>query len=199
MKNKIIAILAVLTLVIGYLFIFSIDKIITQKSEISRLESNQSALFEEIRQYQFNDSVTAVEVQSLKVTSKEFERLNIELKNELKQAGVRIKDLTKLAQVETEVRIDTIVKLKEVYINDTLKKCYSYEDKYNLFICCPTDSVNAKFNASVQVPLDLWAKKNYRHKVLWGLIKWGRKPDIIQAKSDNTKAEITKLNLIYID
>ena len=148
MKKTTLYLIGAVILLAALLFL-SLKRISTLKEDRNRLEQNQEVLFADLEQYKINDSLNAVTVQRLQLTTKEFKETNAELAEKVKAANVKIKDLQTVTDTKINTEITDNFQFKDsiVYIEkeriDTVR-CLNIDTKYLYIDICDNDLMDGK-------------------------------------------------------
>ena len=92
----------------------------------------------------------------MKMTAKEFEKLNEKQANEIKSLKIRLKDVKNVSTTE----IQTIIEVP-VTITDTVKQCFEYKDAYVDINGCLVDSIKVESKDTITVVNHIIPKKYY--------------------------------------
>lgn len=116
--NKILLIAA---LVLVGLVAFLTGTVKRQKAEISRLDSNITAVTETARQYKTKAGDNAEEVRRLTLKHSELELFNADLEKKVREMGIKLKNLQAVNRMESETKIVVTVPNVKPETNKSVK------------------------------------------------------------------------------
>jgi hypothetical protein len=163
------------------------------KQESDRLSQNQTALLADIQFYKTKAGNNAAKIQRLELNRSEFERLCVDLKEQVKELGVKNRYLRGVivAGTKTEVDVKAAVRDSVTYIDgnrsDTLR-CVDFSDGYvSLSGCIRGDSV---FNAHIE-NVDTLSLVGHRVPKRFLFFRWGTKAVELDIVSKNPHTHLT--------
>lgn len=112
------------------LLFFSVRKVLQQKRELARLDSNIEAINTEARQYKTTAGDYAEQVRRLSLEKSELELFNADLNNKVRELGIKNKELQGVTRTETITKIVTVV--KTVIDSSGVRRTANYNDGWNV-------------------------------------------------------------------
>lgn len=167
-------------------------------AEASRLSVNQSVLFEKVRYYRTNDSLSVASVGALTLTMQELQRHNTELVKTVENLNIKIKRLQSASTTatETKYKVTTEVVEKVVYQDgktDTLR-CMTYSDPWLTFDGCISKGI---FNGTIESS-DTLVQIVHRVPRKFLFIKYGTKAIRQEVVSKNPHSNIVYTEYIEL-
>ena len=86
------------------------------------------------------------ELGTMRLTAKEFERLNEKQANEIKALKIRLKDIKNVSVTEVQTLIEV-----PIIITDTIRQCFEYKDAYVNVDGCLSDSIKIESKDTISV------------------------------------------------
>ena len=180
-----------------YIMYVSIENL---KAENDILSTNNTTLRNGVKTLSVKNGDLMTQVGGLIVDKDELKSENEQLLKNLKDIGIKYKDIssvaTVLAKENRRLRLqlyDSIVinTVDSIQYIDTVK-CFSKKEKYfEITGCINSDSVD--INYSSIVPLDVVISKTYKHKFLWW--RWGVVNNKLTVTSENKSVSFPTVKL----
>lgn len=161
-----------------------------ERAETKRLVGNQRSLMEDVTRYRTKDSLSAVSVERLQLTNREFERYCTDLKLKVGELGIKVKRLQSVAStgVETEYKIEAQLKDSVVVRDSTIVlKCLELHTPYlDVSGCIDVE----RFTGSI-LSRDTLDQVVHRVPYQFWFIKWGAKAIRQEVVCRNPNSNIT--------
>lgn len=105
-----------------------------QRSEIRRLESNQSALLDSVKIYRTKEGLSAASVQVLELTKAELEEDCKSLADQVRSLGIKLKRAESIAQSATQTVLELQLEARDsvIYVRDSVSSAV-YPDSLKYF------------------------------------------------------------------
>ena len=155
------------------------DKYNTAKKDNSRLKGNQTALIKDLAVQRLKDSTIVAEKNAIILTKEEFKNLYNDKVKELKELGIKLKDVQSYSQTHTQTTTHFTTTLYDTVVftnslTDTLR-CINYNDGNDWISIkgCFTDDSTLDGTMVVNDTISQIISIIPKHKFLWW--HWGVK------------------------
>lgn len=182
---------AYIIILLSFLLFGSILLNSRQRSDIERLETNQTVLMGDIEQYRTADSLNAARAKQLSLTVDELKTGNSQLADEIKAMGVKLKHLQGATGVQQTTkyvfRVDTLI------VADTLfepQPQYEYHDEWIDFKML-AGRVDIETRDSLVI-----VRYQKRRRFLW--FTWAKQTPEVAVENRNPNATIVGISEICI-
>jgi len=140
-------------LIMGIIIIAQIFMLKNIKAEKNRFEANQAVLLADTAEYyKAKNGQLAAYVERLELTKRELVQYCGELKNEVKNLKIKLRDVKSITNISTEIQIEPIepIPLRNVLpISDSIKR-FDWQDKWaKISGTIQHDSINPRFETIV--------------------------------------------------
>ena len=196
-KRISVIVISVAVIISFYIMSVSIDKL---KDSNDVLSSNNKSLTTGVKTLTVKNGDLMTQVGGLIVDKDELKSENEQLLKNLKDIGIKYKDISSVASVLAKENRSLRLRLKDSIIITTVDnvqyvdtvKCFSKKEKYfEITGCINSDSVD--INYSSIVPLDIVMSKTYKHKFLWW--RWGVINNKLTVTSENKSVSFPTVKL----
>ena len=141
MKNKIIAVLAILLTVAGISMYFGYKDILATRNELRRAQNNVKVLEGDVSHYKTLSGKNASSVEALQYTIAEFKRYRAMDAATIEDLNIKLKRAQYLINIGTETKVEYVTVLKDSIIRDTVVQCFDYSDAWVDSWGCVKDNV----------------------------------------------------------
>ncbi|MEG1671979.1 MAG: DUF6549 family protein [Alistipes sp.] len=166
-----------------------------QRTEINRLQHNQSALLDQATYYRTRDSLSAASVEQLELTRRELERHRSDLVQQCKTLKIKVRQLKSLATTATVTEMKIQVPMRDtIILHDTLR-LFRWCDPWTTIegtiardsIACRVESVDTLHQIVHRIP----------HQFLF--FRWGCKAIRQEVVSSNPHTRIVHAEYVKIE
>lgn len=141
MKNKIIAVLAILLTVAGISIYFGYKDMLATRNELRRAQNNVKVLEGDVSHYKTLSGKNAASVEALQYTIAEFKRYRAMDAATIEDLNIKLKRAQYLINIGTESKVEYVTVLKDSIIRDTVVQCFDYSDAWVDSWGCVKDKV----------------------------------------------------------
>ena len=196
-KRIAVIVISVAVIISFYIMSVSIDKL---KDSNDVLSSNNKSLTTGVKTLTVKNGDLMTQVGGLIVDKDKLKSENEQLLKNLKDIGIKYKDISSVATVLAEENRRLRLQLYDSIVINTVDsiqyidtvKCFSKSDKYfSITGCISNDSVDLKYSSIV--PLDIVMSKTYKHKILWW--RWGVINEKLTVTSENKSVSFPTVKL----
>ena len=168
MTKYFISIIAALIVILG----ISVKSCRNVCADRDRLFHNQRTLMSDVRFYRTKDSLSAVSVERLVFSNREFKKYCGDLEEQVNELRLSVKRLQSVSQaaVQTTYQVNTMIRDSIVHESDTLR-CIDYRDDYLTLVGCIE---NNNFSGIIE-SCDTITQIVHRVPRKFLFIKWGCK------------------------
>lgn len=176
MRTSVITVLSIIALMICMTLLYS------QKKELARHKHNFNALNQELTHYKTLNGQKATQISSLVLTNQELKTYNQELVNQVKDLGIKLKNVQSLSvkALESNYNINTTLKDSVIFVYDTvsqtiidtvkIKHTY-YSDNWITF---KQTQINENINTEIKTRDSITIVQHWEpYRFLF--FKWGKK------------------------
>ena len=169
-----------------------------EKAENKRLNGNQKSLLEGVETYRFRDSLSAISVERLLLTKKEYERNFEDQKKIIDDLKIKVKRLQSVSETGTVIKYDIKTQIRDsIVMRDSLTvlKCIELHTPYLDVSGCIEDET---FSGSI-ITRDTLFQVIHRVPYRFWFIKWGTKAIRQEIVSKNPNSRISYNKYIEIN
>ena len=134
--KKLLIILSILTAILALTCKILSNKLEQKNIEINRLEENQDSLLGDLNEITLLNKQSAVETKALKLELSELKDSDAKLSLQVANLTGKLKEVNRIEKATVNLNLDTIIKIQNVYLRDTVYQCAEYIDSHNTFISC---------------------------------------------------------------
>ena len=145
----------------------------SEKAERTRLDSNQRVLMEGMEHFRTKDSLSAIRIERLQLTEREFSRYCQDLEEKVRSLKIKINQLKSVSETATEVRYEVRTVLRDSVLPgavDTVR-CLDYRNNYLAFSGC----LEGKNFSGTITGRDTLTQVVYRVPRKFLFVRWGTK------------------------
>ena len=141
MKNKIIAVLAILLTVAGISIYFGYNDMLATRNELREAQNNVKVLEGDVTHYKTLSGKNASTVEALQYTLAEMKRYRAKDIATIEDLNVKLKRAQYLINIGTETKVKYVTVMKDSIIRDTVVQCFDYSDAWVDSWGCVKDKV----------------------------------------------------------
>lgn len=174
MRTSVITVLSIIALMICMTLLYS------QKKELARHKHNFNALNQELTHYKTLNGQKATQISSLVLTNQELKTYNQELVNQVKDLGIKLKNVQSLSvkALESNYNINTTLKDSVIFVYDTVSQTIIDTVKHTYYsdnwITFKQTQINENINTEIKTRDSITIVQHWEpYRFLF--FKWGKK------------------------
>lgn len=198
MRTSVITVLSIIALMICMTLLYS------QKKELARHKHNFNALNQELTHYKTLNGQKATQISSLVLTNQELKTYNQELVNQVKDLGIKLKNVQSLSvkALESNYNINTTLKDSVIFVYDTVSQTIidttkiKYTSYFDDWITFKQTQIDTAVNTEIKTRDSITIVQHWEpYKFL--CFRWGKKKSKETVTNSNPYSTVThSINII---